>query len=254
MSKTHLIIPDSHADADHNLNRFTWLGKLVADIKPDVVVNLGDMADMPSLCSYDKGTKGYEGRRYSKDINAALEAQDRFFTPIKAAKKKQPRFVILEGNHEHRIERAISSDAAHLDGIISLDDLEYEDNGWEFIKYNGSTPGIIVIDGIAYAHYFTTGIMGRPVSGTHPAYSLVTKQYMSCTQGHTHVLDYCVRTTAKGNHIMGLLAGCYVDYFADYAGEANNLWWKGIVIKRQVDNGQYDIEFVSLNEIKRAYA
>lgn len=33
---------------------------------------------------------------------------------------------MLEGNHEYRINRAISTDAAKLDGIISLDDLRYK--------------------------------------------------------------------------------------------------------------------------------
>lgn len=251
---SHLVIPDSHSHPDYNNRRFNWLGELIVDLKPDVVINLGDMADMPSLCSYDKGTKGFEGRRYHKDINAVLDAQERMFAPIKRAKKKRPRFVMLEGNHEHRIERAISSDAAHLEGIISLDDLGYEDFGWEFVKYNGSTPGIIEIDGIAYAHYFTSGIMGRPMGGVHPAYQLLTKQFMSCTQGHTHTTDYCVRTAANGRMIMGLVAGVYQDYFADFAGEANELWWKGVIFKQNVEDGKYDPQWISMEAIKKAYA
>ena len=90
---THLVIPDQHAHPDYNNDRFEWLGKLIVDLKPDTVINLGDMADMPSLCTYDKGTKGFEGRRYKKDIEAALDAQERMFTPIQKAKKKKPRFV-----------------------------------------------------------------------------------------------------------------------------------------------------------------
>jgi|SRR5690606_21008129 len=251
---SHLVIPDSHAHPDYNNRRFNWLGKLIVDLKPDVVINLGDMADMPSLCSYDKGTKGFEGRRYHKDINAVLDAQERMFAPIKRAKKKRPRLVMLEGNHEHRIERAISADAAHLEGIISLDDLAYEDFGWEFVKYNGSTPGIIEIDGIAYAHYFTSGIMGRPVGGVHPAYQLLTKQFMSCTQGHTHTTDFCVRTAANGRMIMGLVAGVFQDYFADFAGDANEQWWKGVIFKKNVEDGKYDPQWISMEAIKKAYA
>lgn len=251
---SHLIIPDSHAHPDYHNKRFNWLGELIVDLKPDVVINMGDMSDMPSLCSYDKGTKGFEGRRYHKDIQSVLDAQERMFAPIKRAKKKRPRFVMLEGNHEHRIERAISTDAAHLEGIISLDDLQYEDFGWEFVKYNGSTPGIIEIDGIAYAHYFTSGIMGRAMGGVHPAYQLLTKQFMSCTQGHTHTTDYCVRTAANGRMIMGLVAGVYQDYFADFAGEANELWWKGVIFKQNVEKGQYDPQWISMEAIKKAYA
>lgn len=249
----HLVIPDAHAHPDYHNNRFNWLGKLVADVKPDVVVCLGDWADMPSLCSYDKGTKGYEGRRYVKDLAAAHDAQERFFHEIKKHKKKLPRFVMLEGNHEHRIERAISADAAHLDGIISNDDLGYEDYGWEYVRYDGATPGVVDIDGVAYAHFFTSGIMNRPIGGVHPAAAVIQKQFQSCTQGHAHVADFAIRTRADGRHIMGCLAGVYQDYDADFAGVANRLWWRGVVHKRDVSRGVYDPNFISMHTIKKEY-
>lgn len=250
---THLVIPDAHAHPDFHNKRFTWLGKLVADIKPDTVIMIGDWADMPSLCTYDYGTKGYEGRRYLKDIEAAIDAQEKFFKPIRAKKKKLPRFIMLEGNHEHRIERAISTDAARLEGIISLDDLQYKDYGWEFVPYYGSTPGVAEVDGVAYAHYFTSGIMGRPIGGVHPAYQLIHKQYQSCTQGHTHTTDYCVRTNATGRDLHGLVCGVYQDYIADFAGEANMMWWRGVIVKRDVTLGTYDPEWIGLDRIKREY-
>lgn len=250
---THLIVPDAHAHPDHHNKRFTWLGKLVADVKPDHVVMIGDWADMPSLCSYDKGTKGFEGRRYKKDIESALDAQEKFFKPIKARKKRLPKFWMLEGNHEHRINRAIKYDAVQLDGVISMGDLQYKEHGWECVRYNGSTPGILNLDGVAYSHYFTSGIMGRPIGGIHPAYQLLTKQYMSCTQGHTHTTDYCVRTNAQGRDIHGLVCGVYQDYFADFAGEANLMWWRGVVVKRDVHDGVYDPEWINLERIKREY-
>lgn len=253
MSKTHLIIPDSHAHPDYSNIRFNWLGRLIADIKPDIVISIGDMADMPSLCSYDKGTKGYEGRRYVKDIQSVWDAQERMFHEIKKHKKKLPRFIQHEGNHEHRIDRAVSADAAHLDGIISQDDLGYEDFGWEYVRYDGATPGVNVVDGIAYAHYFTSGIMNRPIGGMHPAYSIVTKQFMSGTQGHTHTTDYCVRTAANGRMLHGMVCGVYQDYEADFAGVANDLWWRGVVVKRNVDNGVYDPQWISLDAIRKEY-
>lgn len=251
---SHLIIPDSHAHPDFNNKRYTWLGKLVRDLKPDVVINIGDWADMPSLCTYDKGTKGYEGRRYKDDVNSALDAQERFWAPIKAAKKKLPEFYAFEGNHEHRIDRAVSYDAAKLDGIISIDDLKFKEFGWEWVPYAGSTPGVKVIDGVAYAHYFTSGVMGRAISGVHPAYQLIHKQYQSCTQGHVHTADYCVRTNANGSFLHGLVAGVYQDYYSDWAGDANNLWWRGVVMKRDVSKGQYDPQFISLDSIRKEYA
>ena len=219
----HLVIPDPHAHPDFSNKRYELLGKLIVDIKPDKVICLGDFADMPSLCFYDKGTAGFEGRRYKDDVLSTIDAQEKMMMPIRKAKKRKPKMYMLEGNHEHRINRAISTDATKLDGVISLDDLRYKKFGWEFIPYRGSTPGIKVIDGIAYAHYHTSGVMGRAISGEHPAYSLLNKQYQSCTSGHLHTLDYATRTRADGKRIQGLMAGVFSDYFADFAGEANDL-------------------------------
>lgn len=252
MSKSHLVIPDAHAHPDFNNDRFEYIGHLVADLKPDTVIMIGDWADMPSLSSYDKGTKGYEGRRYSKDVASAVDAQERFFKPIRARKKKMPRFIMLEGNHEYRIKRAINSDAAHLDGVISPYDLQYRDFGWEYVEYAGATPGIIDIDGIAYAHYFTSGIMGRPIGGVNPAYQLVSKYGHSCTQGHTHTFAFYHRGNAV-NECNGLVCGVYQDYFADYAGTSNDMWWRGVVYKENVENGLYDLSQISLNTLRKAY-
>ena len=250
---SHLVIPDAHAHPDFHNKRFDWLGNLVCDLRPDKVIMLGDWVDMPSLCSYDKGTKGFEGRRYKHDCDSGIDAQERFFSPIRKRKKKLPWFLMMQGNHEYRIDRAIDSDAARLDGIISQEDLKYEDFGWEYIRYAGSTPAVKVVDGIAYAHYFTSGVMGRPIAGVHPAFQLLSKQFMSCTQGHVHTTDYSVRTNAAGRFVQGLVAGVYQDYFSDFAGEANNLWWRGVVFKDNVENGQYNPRWISLDSIRKEY-
>jgi hypothetical protein len=246
---THLVIPDQHAHPSYNNDRFEYLGKLIVDLKPDVVVSLGDTADMPSLSTYDRGTKGFEGRRYKADIEATLDAQERMFNPIKKAKKKKPKFIMTEGNHEHRIVRAINSDAI-LDGTISLGDLQYKEYGWEVFPF--LTPA--VVGGIAYSHYFTSGVMGRPVGGENPAKSLLNKQFMSCTAGHTHTLDFATTTNAAGKRCMGLVGGCYVDYASDWNNvQSEALWWSGVIIKRNVEDGCYDPQFVSIESLKKEY-
>jgi hypothetical protein len=230
------------------------LGNLVADVKPDHVICIGDWADMPSLCSYERGTKGFEGRRYKKDIESSIDAQERFFEPIRARKKKLPKFWMLHGNHEIRISRAIDSDAARLDGIISLDDLSYREYGWEVVSYSGATPGILELDGIVYAHYHTSGVLGKSIGGIHPAFQLLQKGYCSSTQGHVHTFDHCVRTRNDGSYIHGLVSGCFIDYFADFAGVANNMWWRGVCLKEDVNKGNYDLSMVSLDSIRREYS
>jgi hypothetical protein len=249
---THLVIPDPHAHYQHNNDRADWLSKLIKEVKPDVVINLGDQWDMPSLSGYDKGKKSFVGRTYRADLDAGLEFSDRLWGPVRKAKKKLPRRVFIEGNHEERIRRAVNS-SPELDGIVSFRDLDLTRDYQDIVEYNGQTPGIIEIDGINYSHYFVSGVMGRPIGGEHPAYSLLTKEFTSCTCGHVHTTDFSTRTLPDGRRLMGMVAGVFQDYDSDWAGEVNKLWWRGVIIKRNVENGCYDPEWVSLDKMRKEY-
>lgn len=99
MSKNILIIPDAHANPKVNPRRFTWLGKLIADLKPDHVVDLGDFADNDSLSGYDRGKASFEGRRYAKDIACAHEARGMVDRGMKGM-ARPPKLWALCGNHE----------------------------------------------------------------------------------------------------------------------------------------------------------
>ena len=253
MTKTHLVIPDQHAHPDFNNDRADWIARLIVDVRPDVVINIGDAADMASLSTYDKGKRAFQGRSYKKDIDAHLDFQDRMWAPVKRTKKKLPYRVVLEGNHEHRIEKALDM-SPELEGTISFKDYAFDDYYDDVVRYQGGTPGIIDIDGIHYAHYFVSGVMGRPVGGEHPAYSLLTKHFTSCTCGHIHVADHAIRTTVDGRRIHGLVAGVYQDYESAWAGEINKLWWRGVVVKHNVEGGSYDPEWISIDRLRKEYA
>lgn len=255
MSKTYLIIPDQHAHPDHHNDRADWMGKLIKELRPDIVVNMGDTADMASLSSYDKGTAKFYTRNYERDIESHLDFQDRLWRPIRKTKKKQPYRVVLQGNHEYRIDKAVDS-SPELAGDkfgISIRDLDFNKYYHEYIPYKGQTPGVWESDGVSFAHFFVSGVMGRPIGGEHSAYSLITKNFTSCVAAHSHTVDYAVRTDTQGKKIMGLVAGVYQDYDSDWAGHVNDLWWRGCVILHNVDNGTYDPQFVSIEQLEREY-
>lgn len=253
MTSTHLIIPDQHAHYQYPNERAEWLSKLIIDIRPDVVINIGDGADMPSLSGYDKGKRSFTGRTYKQDIDSHLDFQDRLWHSVKARKKRLPRSIYCIGNHEDRITRAIELQP-ELDGAIGLSDLELEEYYDEVVHYSGKdTPGQIVVDGICYAHYVISGVTGRPISSEHHAYSLLAKNFQSTTVGHSHAADYCIRTAADGSKLMGMVVGCYQDYDADWAGERNRLWWRGVVVKRNVERGSYDPQFISIDALRKEY-
>lgn len=248
----HLVIPDQHAHPDHHNKRADWLGEFIADIKPDVVINIGDAADLSSLSGYDKGKRSFHGRTYKKDIDSHLDFQERLWNRVRRRKKSMPRAVVLEGNHEHRIERALDM-SPELVGTVSFEDLDFRRHYDDIVRYNGGTPGTIKIDGIRYAHYFISGVMGRSIGGEHPAYSILTKQFSSGTCGHSHLFDLCIRTDGDGRKVMASHCGVFQDYDADWAGECNKLWTRGVLVKRNVHDGCYDPEWVSIDQLRKAY-
>jgi hypothetical protein len=270
MSKIILVVPDQHAHPDFGNDRADWLGRLILDIKPDVVVNMGDAADMASLSSYDKGKRSFYGKSYKKDIDAHLDFQDRMWHPLRHAKKRLPKSYVLEGNHEHRIEKALDLNP-ELIGTVDVKDFEFDFFYDEIVPYDGALPGMVEIEGITFAHYLTSGVMveiegitfahyltsgvkGLPIGGEHQAHNLIAKQLKSCVVGHTHTTDYSVRTMATGRRVQALVSGVYQDYEAPWAGhQVNKLWWPGLIVLHNVENGTFDPQWIGMKVIKDAY-
>ena len=251
MSKVHLVWGDAHAHPDYSNDRADWLGDLICDVRPDVVIDVGDTADFPSLASYDKGKRSFVGRSYAKDVEAHNEFQDRVWSRVRKAKKRLPRRIRLIGNHEQRIDRCLDLHP-ELTGVVGYESLQLPQYYDDIVRYEGTTPGVIEVDGVSYAHYFPNGLMGRPMGGEHQAYTLLAKRHSSSTQGHSHTLDFCVRTAAN-KRLMGLVSGCFQDYESPWAGQINKLWWRGCFVKRNVEDGSYDLEQISLDTLRKEY-
>jgi len=67
-------------------------------------------------------------------------------------------------------------------------------------------------------------------------------------------VDWSVLTRADGRKIMGCVCGVYQDYDSEWAGVVNKLWWRGVVIKKDVSEGVYSPAFVSLDSLRKEYS
>ena len=61
VGRVHAMIPDTQVTPDTPTDHLEWIGHYLAEIRPDVIVHIGDHADMESLSSYDRGKKASEG-------------------------------------------------------------------------------------------------------------------------------------------------------------------------------------------------
>lgn len=247
-----LVLPDVQAKHGNDFSFLTSIGNYILAKKPDVIVCIGDFADMESLSTYDKGLKSFEGRSYQRDIWAAREAMDALLTPLYEYNKEQkrhkhkpykPRMVLTLGNHEARITRAINEDRK-LDGLISIDDLPYQD--WEVIPFLQ----VEVIEGIAFSHYFTSGLMGRPIT---TAQALLTKQHMSCVAGHQQGRLIAFGKRADGKGMTALIIGSCYEHDEDYLGKQGNSHWRGLYLLHGCKDGEFDECAVPLSYIKQHY-
>lgn len=250
-----MVIPDVQAKDGHDFSYLTRIGQYAVDKRPDVIVNLGDFADLPSLSSYDVGKKTFEGRRYKTDILAAHRAMEAFMAPIKAYNAKaaknhkeryNPRLVLTLGNHENRINRAVNDDAK-LEGTIGIEDLQYKEFGWEVYPFLD----VVVVDGIAYSHFFTTGLMGRPCT---TASAQLTKKHMSCIAGHQQGLQISTAHQADGKRLTSIIAGSCYEHSEDYMSSQGNNHWRGFLMLHDVRDGEFDVMPVSLKYINQKYA
>jgi hypothetical protein len=231
-----------------------WAGEFALKRQPEYVICIGDFAEMGSLSKYDIGKLTAEGKRYKDDIASAHDGLTKFNEPIdkynsthtKWKKKKYlPKKIMKLGNHENRINLAVR-DKPSLFGHLSVDDLKFKEFGWEV--YDLHVPA--VIEGIAFNHYFTSGVMGLPIGGVNHARSLIVKTLSSCVVGHSHLTDYHRLTSVTGQQKLGLVCGCYFDYEMDWTSE-NKRYWRGLVYLHDVESGYAEPEWLNLETYLR---
>jgi hypothetical protein len=244
--RRHIVIPDTQVKPGLSVKHLVAAGRYIAHWKPDVVVHLGDHWDFSSLCSYEGGAF-HEGRRLQHDIDAGNDALAALTKEILKPKGYKPRLVLLRGNHEDRLSRLLAADAK-LDGVVGFKLLRDKELGWEVYDY--LVP--VKIDGVLYSHYFYAPNTGRCYGGS-AAYKLA-KIHASFTMGHQQGLDVAQLSLAGNRRIRGLVAGSFYQHEEGYRGPQATNEWRGIVVKHEVANGDYDLMEVSMAYLLRKWA
>lgn len=240
-----LVIPDCQVKPNVDVSHLKRIGNYIAEKQPDLIVQIGDFADLPSLSSYDVGKKQFEGRRYKDDIESTKEAMSLLLQPFKRIKKYKPRMVLTLGNHCERIVKAVNSDPK-LEGTLSLDDLKYKQFGWEVYPFLQP----VIIEDIAFSHYFPSGQLGR---ATVSARAILNRMHMSCIAGHLQGRDIAYAKRADGREITAIIAGsCYL-HDEDYLSPMTNQHWRGFYVLHDINKGSFDEMAVSLKYVNENY-
>lgn len=246
MTRRHFIVPDRQIKPGVPMFHNKWIGMAIRDYEPDVVVDIGDNADFPSMSTHSQvGSRDKEGQRLLADIEAANEGERLLREGMGDFKPK--RMVRLRGNHENRLLRYIEANPV-LEGIIGLHLLN--DKGWHIVPYSNGSPGVVYIDGIAYAHYFANPNSGKPIGGT--IQNRLSKIGCSFVQGHQQGLLQGNVQYATGDIKHGIVAGSAYLHDEEYKGQANK-HWRGVVVLNEVRDGQFCEMPLTLDYLCRRY-
>lgn len=248
-----LVIPDRHNDPrhPHRLEVTTWIARFGSDIRPPIVIDLGDSITMDSCSRYDRNDtfKGRSKPGIKADLDnhlAMLQAFERG-----RAFDWKPKLIRTRGNHEQRLfdfeNQHPENEGTHTHRYTQ-DLLQF---GWRERPFGE----IVYVNGVGFTHAPFNGL-GKPMGGKtspHRAGALLCE---SLVHGHTHILAvYNDVKLGPTDRITVIQAGCAlpdgeVEHYATHAPTG----WSHGVMDLTVQNGAIiDINWVSMRTLKQRY-
>lgn len=252
MSSNILVIPDTQCKEGQEWPHLAALGQYIVKHRPEVIVHLGDHWDMPSLSSYDRGTRKAEGKRVYQDIAAGNAAMDVLLHDLRKLQSKQrkhkikvykPRMVFLIGNHEERIMRHVNANP-ELHGFLDYSHLSLSE--WEVSDFLIPKE----VEGILFAHYFYNPNSGRPFGGSIT--NRLNKVKESFIQGHEQTLLFD-RQYTPNRTLTGLVAGAFYLHDEEYKGAQGNTHWRGVIMLHDAEGGDYRKEEIPIDYLMEKY-
>lgn len=190
--KTYLIVPDIHLPF-HDVKAIKLVTKIIQELNPDGLVQLGDALDAFQISTYSKDP----ARRNFlvddiEDYKAVLNEWAKYLKP-------SAHIHLLEGNHEHRLSRYIAGSCRDLHGLVpdwpTLLGIEIRNrvgrHKWHWHSYNKWNScrlgDVILMHGFYY--------------NQHAAATALAKYKTSVIFGHTHR----VAMVTDGHHYAAML-------------------------------------------------
>jgi len=213
--KTAIILPDPQIgfrrgllddklDPFHDEVAMAVAIQMIADIKPDLIVNLGDFIDFPSFSRF------LQEPTFALTTQQALNRGYRFLVEQKVA-APNAHVVLIAGNHDIRISKAIITNAQAAFGLHRAENPD----GWPVL----SIPFLLRLDelGVEYVGGYPAGeywinenlkcIHGVKVrSNGSTAQAVVADERVSVIFGHVHRMELQYKTVNVRNGFKTRLA------------------------------------------------
>lgn len=250
-------------DPFHDLRAMELALQLVHEIQPDVIVNLGDFLDLPSLSRFTQEPT------FRATMNQSIQAGYEFLASQRA-NSPSSQIILIEGNHEFRLNRYLYEKAPELAGLTqggtgaAVVDVPY--------LLNCDSLDIEYIAGYPVAEWYLNDQLkfkhGDCVSGAgKTAAKVVENESVSTIFGHVHRIETAYKSThgrygqsTKFAHTPGCL--CRVDGAVPgvHAGTSQGRplvkyqnWQQSISLVYYTDDEVLNIENLPFNNYQTFY-
>jgi predicted phosphodiesterase len=245
-----VAIGDTHDQPGMNKDRFKWIARHIAEVRPDRVVQIGDFASWDSVSTHEPVGSAGHGQRpsFKNDLESCEEAMALFYNEIRGLEIPME---LTAGNHEDRIARFENSKPETVGALY----IQFEEvcarYCWRLQPYGYW----LFIDGVGFTHV-PKNIMGKPYGGQNSENAIANHATHSVVFGHTHRSTF--RKTPKigiNNSIEVLNLGSAMPdgYVAKYVGTATSGWSYGIFDLKIKGGHIVSHHFIDMAQLEATY-
>ena len=225
-----IVIPDMQVPYEDK-TALAAVEAYMADETWDEYINMGDFMDFDCISSHNKvNLRAVANKELFSDYEAGNKVLDRHQDIVR---KNNPdaRFVLLEGNHDFRVERFID-EHPQTRGLLEVEHcLRLKERGFRFVRCYAK--GELYKLGKAYFHH------GLYCNSNH-AKSMVDKFGVNIFYGHVHDLMMHSKVIwGKDQTIVGQSLGCLCDYEQSYIKQNPTNWQHALGIFYFQENGEF---------------
>ena len=208
--------------------------KVVTDLQPNILVLLGDIMDCYAVSAHDKDANRGTPAAFKEELVYAR-------TKLGELRDRLPntRIIYKEGNHETRLSRYISKNAAVLSNIAALtlpELLSLNELKIEWIPNDGR----LRIGKMWHIHGNEIG-----GSGMSPARLKYTRMQCNFIFGHHHQRDKFRPRAYDGSQHGAYANPCLCDLEPEYAHHTHN-WSLGFTIIDHDTDGTFQVEEIEI--------
>jgi hypothetical protein len=245
-----VAIGDLHDDPRLDKGRFKWIGRHIAETKPDRVVQIGDWGNFDSMSMHDApGSRNSIARpTFVQDLESLNESLATLHGDLGIGSVPCD---ITFGNHEHRCQRAADNDPVRLgDTMLRVEEI-FSRYQWNYRPYGE----YLFIGGTGFVHT-PRNIMGKEYGGKRVENQVGNDALFSIIWGHSHrrgFWSFPKIGPQNGIDLCNLGSAMPQGYVANYAKLSTTGWSYGLY-ELTIQAGRIlSDRFISMVELQAKY-